>query len=202
MKNPKWLEWSAVARPMAGQTVCGDLHVVAVREAGALLGVIDGLGHGPGAHAAAQMAANILKRNAGEPLATLVQHCHEALARTRGAVMTLAWMDARQQSVSWLGVGNVEALQLHADAGAGPPEFETVLLRSGLVGLQLPALQATMTPLAAGDVLVLATDGIVPDYGASLVPADPPQRMAEKIFAGHFKDTDDALVLVVRYRGL
>ena len=46
-----------------------------------------------------------------------------------------------------------------------------------------------------------ATDGIETDYSASLSPAVPAQRLAERILERHGKGTDDALAVVVRYTG-
>ena len=76
-----------------------------------------------------------------------------------------------------------------------------VLLRNGLVGYQLPALQASLVPIAPGDLLIFATDGIRVGFTQELVPTDPPQLMADHILNRFFKGTDDALVLVVRYLG-
>jgi len=45
----------------------GDLHLVARRSGGALLGVIDGLGHGPPAAEASEEAARILMAHADAP---------------------------------------------------------------------------------------------------------------------------------------
>jgi hypothetical protein len=198
MEPNKLLDWSIAGRPMTGQTVSGDLHVVELWEDGALLAAIDGLGHGEEAGVVARKAANILKQHAGEPIITLLQRCHEALARTRGAVMTLASIDARDNSVSWLGVGNVEAWLCRAESDITHPR-EHILLRSGVVGLQLPALHASLMPLAHGDLLVFATDGIRPGFEAQINLTESPRQMAEGILSRNCKGSDDALVLVARY---
>jgi hypothetical protein len=123
------------------------------------------------------------------------------MAHTRGAVMTLASVNAIDNTVTWIGVGNVEGRLLRRPA-ANPEGDESVLLRNGLVGLQLPALQAAVLPLAPGDMLVFATDGIRMGFESGLNRAGPPQRLAEQILVQHFKGTDDALALVVRYVGM
>jgi hypothetical protein len=51
------------------------------------------------------------------------------------------------------------------------------------------------------DTVVLATDGIRPEFSDDLVPADDPQAMADLILSRYRKGTDDALVLVVRCMG-
>ena len=52
MAEHGWLgpiEWAATWRPLPGQTVCGDRSIaVDVNGTAALIGVLDGLGHGEG----------------------------------------------------------------------------------------------------------------------------------------------------------
>jgi hypothetical protein len=179
----------------------GDLHAVVRFPDGALVAVVDGLGHGPEAAAAARAAACVLEAHAGEPVTDLVERCHEALRRTRGAVMTLASFDSRRSSMTWTAVGNVEAILLRASRAATPPR-EAILPRGGVVGYQLPPLRASTLPVSAGDTLILATDGI-----RSAFSHDPdldragPQEIADCLLARYARGTDDALVLVARYLG-
>ncbi len=100
--------------------------------------------------------------------------------------------------MTWLGVGNVEGFLLRA---APNSPRESVLLRGGVIGYQLPPLRATVLSLARGDTLVLATDGIKSTFADNLNLADPPQQIADRILARCNKDIDDALVLVVHYLG-
>ena len=196
----KAIDWSVAGRPMTGQTVSGDLHVVKPFKGGFLLALIDGVGHGGEAHAAAKTAADVLKKNPGESVISLVKCCHHALAETRGVVMTLASVDVPGKTVTWMGVGNVEAWLFRAEADVSHPR-EHILLRAGLVGLQLPAAQATLIPLLPGDLMVFATDGIEPGFEVGVDPTEPSKQIAHGILDRHFKGTDDALVLVVRYTG-
>jgi phosphoserine phosphatase RsbX len=200
MEKPGLIDWSVASRPMAGQAVSGDLHVVEFFEDGILLAAIDGVGHGQEAHAVAEAAAEVLKNHVGESVIALVKRCHTALAATRGAVMTLASVDLPGNAVTWIGVGNVEARLFRAEAGISHP-CEHILLRGGLVGLQLPALQAILMPLAPGDLLVFATDGIQQGFEARINLTETSKQVAEGILSRHFKGTDDALVLAVRYTG-
>lgn len=200
IEKPALIDWSVAGRPLGGQTVSGDVHVVELFPHGALLAVIDGVGHGKEAHVVAEIAAGILKKSGEETIISLVKLCHEALARTRGAVMTLASVDTINDTVTWLGVGNVEARLFRAEADTSHP-CEHVLLRGGLVGFQMPALQASIMPLARRDLLVFVTDGIQTGFEAGISLADTPRQIAEGILRRHFKGTDDALVLVARYDG-
>ena len=197
---PPLIEWGVAAQPLEGEAESGDLHVVQPFPNGVLVAAVDGLGHGPEAAAAARSAVAILKDCAHEPVISLVKRCHERLIRTRGAVMSLAMFNALDNTMTWLGVGNVEGVLLRADAAADPPR-ENVLLRSGVVGYQLPALHASILPVTRGDVLILATDGIRGGIVEDVSLSDPPQRIAEQILARRATGMDDALVLVARYLG-
>jgi serine/threonine protein phosphatase PrpC len=194
------VEWGVAASPMVGQTVCGDLHLVKPFEHGALLAVVDGVGHGDEAVSAAQIAIGLLEKNAGDSTIALVKSCHLALASTRGAVMTLASLNEIENTLTWLGVGNVDGRLLRAGA-AGSHSSEGVLLRSGVVGYQLPELHFGVVKIRPGDLLIFATDGVRAAFDEGINLAESPQKTANRILARHFKGTDDALVLVVRYLG-
>jgi hypothetical protein len=49
--------------------------------------------------------------------------------------------------------------------------------------------------------VILATDGIKPEFSDEFVPGDEPQAIADHILARYRKGTDDALVLVGRCLG-
>ena len=195
------LDWSVVSRPVASETVSGDAAVVKHLDRLVLIAVIDGVGHGQEAAAAARAAANILEDYADDSTIALVKRCHEALMLTRGVVLTVAKLRTDENTLTWLGVGNVEGRLLRADRTASPP-CESVLLRSGLVGCQLPSLQASVVPIAPGDLLIFATDGIEPIFDTEIRMADRPEQIAAKILERRNKGNDDALVLVARYIGL
>lgn len=193
------IEWSVASRALPGEAVSGDLHVVTSWEGGALIGVVDGLGHGEEATAAARVAVQALEAHARESLVSVVQHCHRALLKTRGVVMTLASLDTHSETLTVLGVGNVEAMVFHPNP-RGPARREGVLLRGGVVGYQLPALQTSVLQVALGDIVVFATDGVREDFSDLINPHDPLQEMVDKVLAQKFRGTDDALVLACKYR--
>jgi hypothetical protein len=102
--------------------------------------------------------------------------------------------------MTWLGVGNVYAVLLRGGRGL-PLAEESLLLRAGVVGGQLPQLQAAVLPVNAGDAVVFTTDGVRNDFERRLAQQQSPQKAAEDILARCGKKTDDALVLVARYWG-
>jgi phosphoserine phosphatase RsbX len=193
------IEWGTAGFALEG-TSSGDQHVVAPFMEGVLVAVIDGLGHGAEAAAAAQAAAHVLESNAGEPLADLVSRCHDALRRTRGAVMSLASLNVRSAAMTWAGVGNVEAVLLRANRRAVPPR-EALAPRGGIVGYRLPAVRPSAVAVASGDTLIMATDGIRGSFLIDLPLERSPQEIADFILARYARRSDDALVLVARYLG-
>ena len=198
--QPPLLEWAVAALTLPGQAQSGDLHGVVTSPASVLAAVVDGLGHGPEAALAARLAVDTLRRFSGLPVASLLERCHRALKGTRGAVMSLASLDSETETMTWSGVGDVEGLLLRADAQARP-NCEALVARGGVVGYQLPAPRVSTLPIARGDMLIFATDGIRGGFGQGLTPSTPPQAMADHILRHHGRGTDDALVLVVRYGG-
>jgi len=180
--------------------VSGDAHVHCEFAGGALVGLIDGLGHGSDAAAAAGMAVAVLEAHPGEALDSLVRRCHEDLRKTRGAVMSLASFRVHDSSLTWIGVGNVDGVLVRAQPTLRRRD-EAIAVRGGVVGYQLPELRSTTFPVFAGDTLILATDGIRSAFTHGVVLQDSPQEIAETILARHEKGGDDAHVVVARYRG-
>jgi hypothetical protein len=192
------IEWGVATLTLPGQTASGDRYVVKPFPDGALVAAVDGVGHGDEAAAAAKTAEAILEMYSPEPVVALLRRCHERLRKTRGVVLSLASFAAREKTMTWLGVGNVEGRLLRADPHAYPRQ-ESLLLRGGVVGGDLPALYASSVPVGPGDTLVFTTDGVRSDFVEGLTVGESPQRSADRILGQYAKRTDDALVLVARY---
>jgi len=104
------VEWGVTAAALTGQAENGDAYVVEPFADGILVAVVDGLGHGREAAAAARLAVATLRRYPFEPLPVLFSRCHESLRQTRGVVLSAASFHARERTMAWLGVGNVLTL--------------------------------------------------------------------------------------------
>ncbi len=194
------LAWSVAGRARAGEKESGDRFVVTAQADAALLAVADGLGHGAEAALAADLAVRTVERCAADPLIEIVKRCHQSLLRTRGVALSLARWEARDRVLTWIGVGNVEGLLLHAN-GRSAPASDHLVLRSGVVGARLPALLVTPVVVAGPGLLVLATDGIAGGFDKELVLSGRPEPMADQILARHSRSADDAMVLVARLEG-
>jgi negative regulator of sigma-B (phosphoserine phosphatase) len=194
------VEFGVWTQSMANETENGDSFLVKPTGNGVLLAVIDGVGHGPEAAVASRTALSCIENYSGQGVIPLLQQCHLALKRTRGAVMNLAFFNGIDSTLTWLGVGNVEGVLLRSAANATPSR-ENILLRGGVVGLNLPPLNAVVLSVSPGDTLVFATDGIFSNFSDTLVLMDSPQKLVDKIGGQFCKGTDDALVVAGRYCG-
>jgi negative regulator of sigma-B (phosphoserine phosphatase) len=197
--SPDWpasLERGIAERALPGETRSGDTAVFVTRADGALVAAIDGLGHGAEAADASELAADVVARFPDEHPVILLEMCHDALRRTRGAVMTVAWFDLERAEMRWTGVGNVEGRLVRASGGPSEGAFT----RGGVVGYNLPDTRVTSTGLEDGDVVVMITDGVDPDFAEGIALGGSAQQIADRILAKNARAADDALVVVVRYR--
>jgi phosphoserine phosphatase RsbX len=194
------VEYGVAKYVLPGQGESGDHHLVCCNRGGVLIAAIDGIGHGEEAANAAKTAGALLKSLADEPIISLVERCHERLRGTRGIVLSLAFIEPALGMMTWLGVGNVQGLLMHCNAKRGNGK-ESLLLRGGVVGSQLPTLQATVLQIERGDTLFFATDGVRTDFSESLSAKENPQRAADRILEQYRSGNDDALVLITRLTG-
>jgi phosphoserine phosphatase RsbX len=195
------VEWGVATRARRGEATSGDLGLVCVLPGGALVAGIDGLGHGIEAALAARTAADVIRESASRDLAPLVERCHIALKGTRGAAISVAFISTSDGGLTWLAVGNVEGRVLSADPSAPQPKG-SLALTSGIPGHELPRLRTAALDVQPGDVLILATDGIATAFADSLDISGSTRAISERILADHWKPSDDALVVVVRYLGI
>lgn len=195
-----FLEWGVAGRALPGLPESGDSHVVLALPQGALLAVIDGLGHGYEAALASEAAVRALREHVGEPLPILLLRCHDALRSTRGAVISVARIDRNVRSLQWAGVGNVDGLAI-LPRGGQEPVRRHLIPQPGVVGDFLPPIRGEVLPLEPGTTLALATDGIQSAFPEDLTLLGEPQHQADRILERYGKASDDALVLVARYLG-
>jgi len=198
--NATTLEWGVASLPLPGEKESGDRCVVEAFEAGALVAVIDALGHGPEAAHAAAVAAKVLAGHAREKPGMLLQRCHEQMHDTRGAAISAASFDWRGRVITWMGIGNVMGVLVRADPEVNP-RVKQMVVHGGVVGYQLPNLHPLMVQVAPGDILILATDGVRSDFTEILPAAINPQLLADRILKEYATRSDDALVLVFQCGG-
>jgi negative regulator of sigma-B (phosphoserine phosphatase) len=191
------VEWAAARAVAPGHRDSGDEFCIRLFEHRTMIAVLDGLGHGPAAATVAKEGLRLLEQAQSPDVVRLVHECHEGLRGSRGVVMSLAMVDSHENTMTWIGVGNVCGT-LHC---ARSSARKTLLLRGGLIGNALPRLQASVVPVVEGDMLIFTTDGVNPGIEDRLLHGQSLQAIAERILARNRSGRDDALALVARYRG-
>jgi hypothetical protein len=194
-----WIDVGHAQRTCEGEAETGDRCVIKLFDDRALIGVIDGVGHGAQAARAAAAAAEVLESFDDEPLDRVMQLCHERLAETRGAAMMLGLFDARDGLLKWVGAGNVAAMLLRTEP-SGNTQRRELLVRSGVVGEALPSIAVSATAITLGDIVVFATDGLRRGFVDGVGRLESPSRLAERLLSEYQLPSDDALVVVARTR--
>jgi anti-sigma regulatory factor (Ser/Thr protein kinase) len=193
--DPRW-DASGWVRPTDGHTACGDASVVQACDGGVLLAIVDASGHGARAHGIAQCAVATIKAFGGPDLDRLMARIHQELQGTVGAAVGLAFVDADAASFRYLGVGNTRAAKFGGKGWYG-------VSRDGVLGDRMPSLLEQRSPLSAGDLLVMWTDGI-PEYACSKLAAATSYRdagdIASRLINELAKPYDDAGCLVFKWQ--
>ena len=130
----------------------------------------------------------------------LLRPCHGELASTRGAAITLARIDCAADMLRWMGVGNVTATW--SPAPSGVESRSSARLLGGIVGYQMPERpRPEPIPIAPGDLLVVASDGIAEDHAATIDFAASAADIAERILDRHRRGTTTRWCWSARHRG-
>ncbi len=184
--------WS---RPRPGEDVNGDACYIRHHAGSKLLAVIDGLGHGTGAYAAAAAAIELLEQWQGEPLDEVFHGVHDALRATRGAVMGACVVDGEGEAFYYAGVGNIDVRVFNAREPIRP------ISNNGTLGARLTDVRVWRNPWTEGATIVMSTDGISATWDAASYPGllrKSPQLLAGVLMRDYARNSDDATVLVAR----
>jgi serine phosphatase RsbU (regulator of sigma subunit) len=183
----------AAGRPHPFETVSGDAHAVHWWNQFCRIAVIDGLGHGVDAAAAAQRAVALLDAHPDLDPSEALRRCHIALAGTRGAAISVVRIDADCRELVYAGIGNVEAhLWQHG-------KRERLIVYRGIIGSAMRTVRSFTVQLAESWTLLMHTDGISPraDIRAvGLTPPWHPETLARAILDAYGRQHDDALAVV------
>ncbi|MCJ2056432.1 SpoIIE family protein phosphatase [Methylobacterium sp. J-048] len=185
---------AAATRAYPGETVCGDMVAWWQERDATLACIVDGLGHGPEAHHAARSLLAVVEGQAGHEPTQRLATADKAMRHTRGAAAALVRIDSEARTVTAAAVGNIQG----ALFSARTLRFDGM---PGIVGAGLRPLKPLVLPFAAGDILVLWTDGLRPVDLEADPPAlrGDPARLAADLMASHGRRSDDCGVLCVAF---
>ncbi len=179
-------------RLCAGETVCGDGYLVRELENGALVSVVDGLGHGPIAGEAATAFTDTLQLDVTGSVQKLMEEANRRLSGTRGAAAAILRLDEDARAVHFTGVGNIEMHHV-ADVKMQP------VCAPGIVGHRVRKFLTFDFELPDDVLIALCSDGISSRLRLSEYAHLEPQEIADALLEDHGKSHDDATCVVMRY---
>ena len=161
--------------------------------------VIDGLGHGPAAHQAAQVGLAVFDTDYDGHLCGWLQGAHTAMRHTRGGVAGLARIEPPERRLWFAGIGNIHGKVVARGQTRG------LVSQPGMMGTehQTPRPRMLDLPWVPGASLILWSDGIRSDVAldpdSKLLNHDP-TVVAAVLHRDFTRGTDDATVVVVQDR--
>ena len=189
------IELGVVCVPMRGESVAGDdwaLHALRGRY---VLLVVDGLGHGPDAAAAAAAAKGVIARNAGRTPAEQMQAAHAALRPTRGAAAALIELKPSSGVGTFCGIGNIGCF-VRAEG-----KTRSLASHNGILGHQMRTVQEFSFPFPPRAMLYAYSDGMTSRWDPAAYPgleSRHPALVAAALYRDHNRGRDDTTIVVVR----
>lgn len=192
----KRIEYGAVSFPVGGETLCGDGWALESNERFESFLIADGLGHGPEASKAAEMAIHTFEKNVQLGANDLVQAAHLALRSTRGAAVAVARIDHDKSHLSYSGVGNTVGVILSRDG-----KQRRMVSHNGTAGVQVRKFQEFTYPWTPTSTLVLHSDGLTTHWNLEKYPEllnHHPSLIAGVLYRDFKRGNDDVSVLIAR----
>jgi serine/threonine protein phosphatase PrpC len=189
------LAFGVATRPRQPGAENGDAFVIKQWAESALVGIMDGLGHGQFAHCAAQAARQYVESHCDLPLDQIFRGVSRACRATRGVVMALARFDWGQGRLAFASVGNIE-VRVFPSSKQFP-----FSIRRGVLGVNAPNALVTEHPWPPDHMLVLHSDGLRTHWNWKDFPGlanQPAPALAQEFLRVLAKEEDDATVIVVR----
>ncbi|MBV8138288.1 MAG: SpoIIE family protein phosphatase [Deltaproteobacteria bacterium] len=190
-------EFSAICVPAPGETECGDAWSLRLAGDRVAAIVVDGLGHGPLAAAAAEQAVAVFGEHWFPTPAEYLAAADAAMRSTRGAALAMAQIDLRARELHYAGVGNIAARIVSLATN----RQQSLVSHGGIVGAGLRKVQQFDYRWQDGDLLVMHSDGLNERWNlgtyAGLAHTDV-AVIAGIVYRDAKRTRDDATVLAAR----
>lgn len=193
--SEKFLELGGVCLPKRGESVSGDAWSCQIDAQRHLFLVTDGLGHGPAAASASSAAIRVFQEQYQRSPYAIVESAHAALRTTRGAALAIAEIDFEQQSVRFVGVGNIAA------SISSFTDHHHLVSYNGTIGHELRRMQEFHYPWYANGLLIMHSDGLSTQWRLDRYPGltqKHPSLIAGVLYRDFNRERDDVTVLVAK----
>ncbi|WP_161624295.1 SpoIIE family protein phosphatase [Aeromonas diversa] len=181
--------------PCFGEVSSGDGVVVVTRAHGALIVVIDVLGHGEVAALLAREMEGFIKGCPAASVAGLMEMVHQHFKGELGAAITMLSIDLERRQFQVVGVGNV-MLRKHRLG-----KWFSFYAQSGVVCEMIPTLVPLEGSVEEHDLFIVTSDGIrenIPLEEEHSLSCWSPSQIAGYMMEHFAKHHDDATVVVAR----
>lgn len=185
-----------VSKP--GEKVSGDGFVVKKTDRYVKMMLADGLGHGPEANLAVNAAAAAFKIFPDYSPTETIRFIHQAIKKTRGAVINITAFDFRSRIWSSIGVGNIAARMI------GPATFKNHMSYNGIVGHNIPTTMSDQDyPADLYNQIMLCSDGIKTRIDMARYPQMykyDQTVLSAALYKDHARKTDDMSVVMAKIK--
>lgn len=184
-----------------GENACGDNWVCTIKDKHCVVAMVDGLGHGPEAEKAAKAALEELAALDGALINEHIRKINNEIKKTRGVVMSIAYIDSYNKQLTYCGVGNILSRLIYQPLSSIARTFNSY---NGIVGHTIPTtINNTTLPWDNKlDMLVMHSDGITGRWDLNKYPKILQHNgmiLCAAIYKDHNRGTDDSTVSVIRY---
>ena len=188
------LAYAGICLAAPNETVSGDAWDIRLDDGKATLVVADGLGHGPSAADAAAEMLRLFATLPGSPSAIL-ERAHVPMRGTRGAAVAIAEIDAKADTVTYAGAGNIAGRLISG------VEDRSLMSQHGTLGVQIRKLQDVVYAWPDHALVVLHSDGLATRWNLAefggLLQCDP-AVIAGWLLRDHTRGHDDVTVVVLK----
>jgi anti-sigma regulatory factor (Ser/Thr protein kinase) len=192
------IEINAINVCKTNETLCGDQWWAESDGKKCRLAMIDGLGHGIFANRAAKDAVDAFRLGPQPAPVDQLRALHERLKKTRGAVITVAYLDMINQQLRYSGVGNITMKIVSSSSSKG------CLSYNGIVGHIMPATlnNHSLQIDRRSDLIVMHSDGLSARWDLQKYPGifqHHGMTICGVLYKDFDRNNDDSTVLVAKF---
>lgn len=184
--------YGVVSLALEGEVECGDTWCVEQSPDAVVVLVMDGLGHGSFAAAAARAGAEALRADPFAAPRDVLARAHALMSGTRGGAGACARLSTGR--LSYAGIGNITGTLVEAQKSQG------LVSHNGTLGLGQRRVQQFEYGHGAGAILVMHSDGLSARWDLRHrreLLVHHPAVLAAVLYRDHARGRDDATVVVV-----
>jgi anti-sigma regulatory factor (Ser/Thr protein kinase) len=189
------LSVGVICVPKQGESACGDDWELQAAKGRYVLLVVDGLGHGPDAAAAAHAARDAVRRDAVRTPAEQIEALHQALRPTRGAAAAVVELKPHAELGTFCGIGNIGCF-VRADG-----KTRSLASHNGILGHQVRKVQEWSFPFPRRALLYAYSDGMTSRWDPAAYAGlenRHPALIAGALYRDHNRGRDDTTIAVLR----